>query len=149
MGPTLSWMNPTHILLPYISMTHFNIILSSISRFSIYISPSCFITKLCIHFSCYMPCPPNLPSFNHTSNIQLWIKMLSSSTCNILQPPITYFPLDQKILSALFSYSLNLHSSINAKNQVSWPYKTAGTKIIVLCTIFIHTHFLLRFAQNR
>jgi hypothetical protein len=62
-------------------------------------------------------------------------KPCSSSLCSFLQPPVTSSLLGQNIiLSTLFSYTLNLCSSLKVRDKVSHPYKTTG-KIIVLCIL--------------
>ena len=72
--------------------------------------------------------------------------MLSSSLCIFLHSPVTPSLLGPNILlSALFSNTLSLFSSINVSDQVAHPYKTG--KIIFLyisvtqsnlCLVFIH-----------
>jgi hypothetical protein len=58
-------------------------------------------------------------------------KPCSSSLLSFLQPPVTSSLLGPNILlSTLFSNTLNLFSSLNARHKVSDPYKTTG-KIIV------------------
>jgi hypothetical protein len=60
-------------------------------------------------------------------------KPCSSSFCSFLQPPVTSSLLGPNIhLSALFSNTLNLCSSLNVRDKVSHPYKKTTGKIIVL-----------------
>jgi hypothetical protein len=57
-------------------------------------------------------------------------KSWSCSFFSFLHSPIISLLLGSNILNTMFSYTLNLCSSLNLKDQVSYPYKTAG-KIIV------------------
>jgi hypothetical protein len=52
-------------------------------------------------------------------------------------------PLGADILSTLFSNNLNSWSSLNVRDKVSHPYKTAG-KIVVSCisNLYIFKHEL-------
>jgi hypothetical protein len=59
-------------------------------------------------------------------------KPCSFSLCSFIQPLVTSSLFGPNILlSTLFSNTLNLCSSLNVRDQVSYPYKTTG-KIIVL-----------------
>jgi hypothetical protein len=59
-------------------------------------------------------------------------KLWRSTLCNFLNSPFTSSPLGQNILlRTLFSKTLSLCSSFNARDQVSHPYKTTG-RIMVL-----------------
>jgi hypothetical protein len=60
-------------------------------------------------------------------------KLWSSSLCSFLQSPL-FGP--NILLSTLFSNALSLCSSLNVRDQLSHPYRTAG-KIIVLCILII------------
>jgi len=54
-------------------------------------------------------------------------KLLSSSSCRVLQPAATYFPLGPNIhLSTWRSNTLTLCSFLRETDQVSYPYKTRG-----------------------
>jgi hypothetical protein len=58
-------------------------------------------------------------------------KVTSSSLNSFLQPPATSSLLGRNILlSTLFS----VYSSLNVRNDVSYPYKTTG-RITVLCNL--------------
>jgi small basic protein len=60
-------------------------------------------------------------------------KLWSSSLCSFLQPPVTSSVFGPNIhVSSLFSNILSVCSSLDIRDQVSHPYRTAG-KIIVLC----------------
>jgi hypothetical protein len=61
-------------------------------------------------------------------------KFWSSSLCSFLQPPVVSSLFGPNILN---TFSLQVCSSHNVRNQVSHPYRTRG-KIIVL-------YILLRF----
>jgi hypothetical protein len=57
-------------------------------------------------------------------------KIRSSSLCNFLHSPVTSSLFGPNILlRTLFSNPLSLCSSLNARDQVSHPYKTAGVVI--------------------
>jgi hypothetical protein len=59
-------------------------------------------------------------------------KLCSSSWCSFLHPPVTSPPFGPNVLlSTLFSNTLSLCSSLNVRDHVSHPYRTAG-KIIVI-----------------
>ena len=62
-------------------------------------------------------------------------RSLSSSLCSF-STSVTSSPLGPNVLlNTIFSNILSLRSSLNARNQVSHPYKTIG-KIIVLYILF-------------
>jgi len=64
-------------------------------------------------------------------------KLLSSSLCSLLQPPTTSSLLGPNILlSTLFSYTINLCSSLSVRVIVSRPYKTTDKIIIFYVLIF-------------
>ena len=59
-------------------------------------------------------------------------RSLSSSLCSFLHSPVTSFLLSPNIsLSALFSNTLSLSSSLNVSDHVSHPYKTTGSIIVL------------------
>jgi len=59
-------------------------------------------------------------------------RSLSSSLCSSLHSPVTSSLLGPNtLLNTLFSNTLSLRSSLNVRDHVSHPYKTAG-KITVL-----------------
>ena len=65
-------------------------------------------------------------------------RSLSSSLCSFLHSPVTSSLLGQNmLLSTLFSNTFNLRSSLNAKDQVSYPHKTTD-KITVLYILIFH-----------
>ena len=86
--------------------------------------------------TCYMPCPS--PSFDQPNNIWCRVQIMKLLVMQSSPLPCYLVPLRPKYpLSTLFSKTLNLHSSLNVRDQVSQPYKTIN-KIIVLCIyIFI------------
>ena len=68
-------------------------------------------------------------------------KSRSSSLC-------TYFlPLGSFFLITLFSNILNLCSSLNIRDQVSFPHKTTG-KLIVLCILIFYVNTQETVRQN-
>jgi hypothetical protein len=65
-------------------------------------------------------------------------RSLSSSLCSLLHYLVTSSLLGQNILlSILFSKILSLCSSLNVRDQVSHPYKTAGRIIVLYILIFL------------
>jgi tellurite resistance protein TehA-like permease len=65
-------------------------------------------------------------------------KIWSSPLCNFLHSPIASSFLGQNIiLSTLFLNILNLYSSLNVKNQVSHPYRTAGIIMLLYILTFM------------
>jgi hypothetical protein len=58
----------------------------------------------------------------------------SSSLFCFLQSPVISSLIGQNIFSNLFSNTLSLCSSLNVRDQVLYPYRTAG-KIIVFCFV--------------
>jgi hypothetical protein len=79
----------------------------------------------------YMPRPSHLPQLEHTN--YTWERR--SPLCSFLQPPVTSSLFSTNILlSTLFSNTLSLYSSLNAKDQVSHAYRTKG-RIIALCVL--------------
>ena len=114
----------------YFLKTHFNIIFPSNPKPSKWFlafstphqNPVC--TSPLIH-TCHMP------NLSHSSDLITSIvfgeenRSLSSSLWNFLHLSITSSHLGPYIfLSTLFSNTLNLHSSLSTRNQVSHPYKT-------------------------
>ena len=83
--------------------------------------------------TCYMPRPPHSSRFDIPNNAGEQCRSFSSSLCSLLRYPITSsLPTPNILLSALFSNTLSLHSSLHMSDQVSHPYKTTG-KFTVLC----------------
>jgi hypothetical protein len=73
------------------------------------------------------------PWFDHPNNV--WWR--SSSLCSFLRPPIASSLFGPNIpLSTLFSNTLSICSSLNVRNQVSYPYKTVGKIIVLYILIF-------------
>jgi hypothetical protein len=58
-------------------------------------------------------------------------KLWSSSLCNFLQPLVTSSLLNPNILGTLFSNTLNLCSLRNVRYQVSHPYSTRNSNIVL------------------
>ena len=68
------------------------------------------------------PCPPSY----------------SSSLCSLLHSPVTSSLFGPDILlSTLFSNTLSLCSALNVRDQVSHPYKTTGTIIVLYILTFV------------
>ena len=96
--------------------------------------------KLCTHFSsphtCYMPLP-TYSRYDHRPKLGEEYRSLSSSLCSFLHSPVTWSLLGPNFLfNTMFANTLSLRSSLNARDQVSNPYKTTG-KIIVLCILIL------------
>ena len=69
-------------------------------------------------------------------------RLFSSSLCGFLQSPLTPFLSGPNIfLSAVFSNTLSLRSSLNVSEKVSHPYKTTGK--IIVPYIYINQHLYL------
>jgi hypothetical protein len=84
----------------------------------------------------YMPCPSHSPWLHLLIIHSDEYKLRSSSLCSFLQPPITSSLFSPTILlSTLFSNTLC--SSLNVKDQVSHPYRTAGKSIVLFIIIII------------
>jgi len=65
-------------------------------------------------------------------------RSLSSSLGSFLHSPVTSSFLGPNILlSALFSNTLSLRSSVNVRDQVSHPYKTTGKITVLYILIFM------------
>jgi hypothetical protein len=68
----------------------------------------------------------------------------SSSLRSFLQPPVTSSLFDPNIhLSTLFLNTLNLFSSLNARDQVSHPYETAGNIMYRMLFPFLNIVYIL------
>jgi hypothetical protein len=73
-----------------------------------------------------MPPPPNRPSFDILIICGKY-KLRSSSLCTFLQPPVYLIPLRSKYFSQhSVTSASSLCSSLNARHQVSPPYKKEG-----------------------
>ena len=65
-------------------------------------------------------------------------KSLCSLLCSFLHSFVTSSLLGPNILlSTLFSNTLNLHSSLNLNDQVSYPYQATGNIIILYILTFV------------
>jgi hypothetical protein len=68
-----------------------------------------------------------------TCTVLFLLDLISLIKHNFLQPPVTSSLLGPNILlSTLFPNTLNLHTSLNVKDQFSHLYKTGGKVIIIL-----------------
>jgi len=64
-------------------------------------------------------------------------KSFSTSLCNLLHSPVTSSLLGPNILlNTMFSITLNIFSSHNINDQISYPYKTASKVIFLYILIF-------------
>jgi len=126
--PILSQMNLVHILSPYFSEIHCNIILPSTLRFSSWSLPFRFTDKIFVGIyylshSCYMSHHPwFLTQVIFCEDYTLW----SSSLCSFLQSSVIFFLLRPNILlSTMFSNTLSIRSWINVtptQNKMSSVY---------------------------
>jgi len=129
--PILSQMHPVHTSpAPYFPKVHSNIILPSTPRYSKWAVPLTFPNQNIVCISHISPiratCPARL--------ILLYLitvmisgeayKLWSSSLCSLLQPRSSFLLGTNILLSALFSVTLNLCSSLSVRDQVLHPYKT-------------------------
>jgi hypothetical protein len=102
--------------------------------------PSSFPTNILYEFL-FSPisttCPPPWLDHSNYSYIQWRVKVMSSSLCSFLQPPITSSLFNTNIfLITLFSNTHSLCSSLNVRDQVSHPYRTTSKIIVVYILIF-------------
>jgi hypothetical protein len=107
-----------------------------ISLRSTLILPSHLRLGILFH-ACYMPCPSHPPWLDHSNYI--WWRVHDMKLLIVQFSPTSYHfvPLRSNILfSTLFSNTLSLCSSLNAKNQVPHPYKVTG-KILVFCILIV------------
>jgi hypothetical protein len=123
--PTLSQMNPIHIVLPYFYIIHCNIVLPSIPRSSKYLFPSGFSEPNFLWISnlsheCYIPRPVHPSWFGHSKNIW-WVQIMKPLTMQFPLASCYFLPLrsKKKLLSTLFWITLILYSSLNVTDQVS------------------------------
>jgi len=126
----LSQMKLVHILTPYFSQIHFNIILPSMPSSSKWLL-QVFPPTLCIHLL-YLSCMLHDPAVITLIILGEEYKLWNSSLHSFLHPSVTSSLLGQNIfLSTLFTSVLKLHLSLNVRDKVSQAYKTTG-KIILL-----------------
>jgi hypothetical protein len=93
-----------------------------------------------VHFSsphtCYSPAHLILDLITRTMLGEEY-RSLSFSLCSFIHSPVTSSLLGPNIqLSTLFSNTFSLRSSINVSDQVSHPYKTTGTILVLYILIF-------------
>jgi hypothetical protein len=110
----LSQMNPVHSSPLYFHKIHSNIIFTSMPLFPLGSAPK--IYALLISHSCYMTHPSHTLWLNHPNNNWWNVSRISTHSHS---PKI--------LLSTLFSNSLNLCSSISARDHVSHPYRTSSS----------------------
>jgi hypothetical protein len=107
--------------------------LSSYWSFSFWLSHQ---YPICIPFhphSFLTPCPSR-PPWLHTNYTCKDYKLISL-LCSFLQIPVTSSILSpNNFLNTLLLNTLSLCSSLNARHQVSHPYRTTG-KIIIICIV--------------
>jgi len=133
----LSQMHPVHIFLHF-PQIYSNIIFPSTPRSSELFLPFWFTNQ---------NCPMRATCLAHIFIILIFFYELynswSSSLCSLFQSPATSSDLGlNNPLSDLFSNTLNLCSSLSARDQVSHFYKTAD-KIMVFCIL------ILKFSESR
>jgi hypothetical protein len=124
-SPRLILISPTHLRLGLPSVS-FPLAFTSVTY-----------TRSSSPRSCYMP-------QTHLILLDLIILIIlgeqyksgSFSLCCFLHSPVTSSLFSQNILSTLFSNTLSLCSSLNARDKVSHPYRTTD-KIIVLYILII------------
>jgi hypothetical protein len=88
-----------------------------------------------LHRAHHTPRQSHSPWFDNPNDIQVTVQITELSLRDFLQPPVTPSLLGPNtLLSALFTNTLNPHSSLNVKDRVSCPHKTA--KIILSYILF-------------
>jgi hypothetical protein len=88
----------------------------------------------CVNLAVYLQ-PLPLPEACIYTNTH---KSRSSSLCSFLHPPVTSSLFGPNILlTTLFSNTLSLCSTLNVRDQVSKPYRTAGKIIALYSLIFM------------
>jgi hypothetical protein len=133
----LNQTNPVHPTPSYLCRIHFNIIRPRMSDHFYWSLPfwSSHQNTLCIpvHFHvCYIACLPHPPWVDYSNCIWRRVQVTKLLIEHFLQPPVTSSLFGPNILlNTLFSNTLSLCSSLNVRDQVSYPYK-ATTKIIIL-----------------
>ena len=99
---------------------------------------------------CYMSCPSQSSRFRFLIMLGKEYNACSSALCNFLHSPVISSLLAPNIfLSTLFSYILNLCSSLNARDPVSEPYNTTSNLIVlyVLTFSFLESRRTIKFSQ--
>ena len=140
--PFLNQIDPVHVPTSYLLTNRLNIILPSLpgsSKWSLSLGfphqNPVHTAPLPIRATC--PAHPILDLITRTVLGEEY-RSLRSSFCSFLYSPLTSSLLEPNILlNTLFSNSLNLPSSLNVNNQVSYPYKTRGKMIVRYILIFI------------
>jgi hypothetical protein len=128
--------NSVHTSIPYFSTVHFNIILSSMSRFSPKRSLSLKFSDIFsispFPHTCYVSKASHPSQLHHTNNIRR--KSTNHEAPHYILPhlPVTS-PLSGSniFLRNLSSNTINLYSSLWLRNKISCPYRTS--KIISFC----------------
>ena len=88
--------------------------------------------------TCYMTRPSHASRFDHPNNIWWAIKISKLPICSFLHSPVTSsFLGPNTLLSTLFSNTPNQCSTLNVSDQVSHPYTTTGTVIVLYVLIFV------------
>ena len=116
----------------YFLKIHFNIIFPStpkhVKGFLAFRTP--YQNSVCtspLNHICHMPNLPHSSDLITSKTFGEENRSLNSSLCSFLNSSVPSSRLGPNFfLSILFSNTLNLHSSLNMRNQVSHPYKTTG-----------------------
>jgi hypothetical protein len=120
----LSQMNPINTLPTYFPETHCNIIFPSTSRSSEWSLPFRLTNRNFVRIS-HLLMRPTCSAHLILLDVIILIMfhedcaLRSSSLCSFLQSRVTSSFLGPNILSALFSYNLNLCCSLDVRNRVS------------------------------
>ena len=140
--PILSQLDPVHTPTSHFLQIHLNIILPSAPR-SLQLSLSLrFPNQNPVHASPYpirATCPAYLILLDIITRKILGeqYRSLSSSLCSFLYSPVTSSLLGQNILlNTLFANTLSLRSSLNDRDQISYPYKRIGKIMVLYILIF-------------
>jgi putative component of membrane protein insertase Oxa1/YidC/SpoIIIJ protein YidD len=90
--------------------------------------------------TCYMPYPSHSPWIYQHNNIWWRVQIMEFLITQFYRASCHFVPLRSKYSpKSLSSNTFNLCSSLNARGQVSHPYRTTG-KIIVYILIFRLLH---------